>query len=395
MLLASGISLIGNQLTALALPWLVLTSIGTAWEAGIVGAGTVLPAVIGALGGGVITDRLGSRRMSIAADLASGVAVAAIPICALTIGLSTPLLFVLAFAGALLDAPGFTARQVLVPDLGDRAGMSRERANSLFQTVDNASLMIGPVIAGLAIVALGPVSALWLDAASFVVSAAIVAVAIPRGLGRGAGEDVADVLEGLRVLARDRVLRAVTLVAAVANFVGTPIFAVLLPALALRTAAGADAFGIMVGAYGGGLVAGSLGYGIVGARVGRRLVASLGFAGTGVAFAAVAIAPPLPVILIALAVGGVASGPINPIAFTVMQERVPAPVRGRVFGAVLGGVLVAAPVGMLALGALAEVQGPQIGLGIAGATFVLVGLVIAVWPPFRELDADPGATAED
>lgn len=150
----------------------------------------------------------------------------------------------------------------------------------------------------------------------------------------------------------------------------------------------------MVGAYGGGLVAGSLGYGIVGARVGRRLVASLGFAGTGFAFAAVATAPPLPVILIALAIGGVASGPINPIAFTVMQERVPAPVRGRVFGAVLGGVLVAAPVGMLALGALADAQGPQIGLGIAGVTFVLVGLVIAALPTFRELDGGSGTAAE-
>ncbi|HEV2005107.1 MAG TPA: MFS transporter, partial [Candidatus Limnocylindrales bacterium] len=161
---ASGISLIGNQLTAVVLPWLVLTSLGTTFDAGLVGAAVVLPGVIGAIAGGVIADRLGSRVTSILADLASAVAIAAIPILAVTVGLSIPLLATLAFAGALMDAPGATARLVLVPDLADQAGMPRERANGLFQSVENASLLIGPLLAGVAIVALGPVNALWIDA---------------------------------------------------------------------------------------------------------------------------------------------------------------------------------------------------------------------------------------
>src|SRR6185369_6510608 len=85
--IATGISLVGNQLTAVALPWLVLTTLGPPIDAGIVGAAIVLPAVFGALAGGVVIDRFGPRRTSVVADLFSGGAVAAVPLAALTIGL--------------------------------------------------------------------------------------------------------------------------------------------------------------------------------------------------------------------------------------------------------------------------------------------------------------------
>lgn len=386
---ASGISLIGNQLTAVVLPWLVLTSLGTTFDAGLVGAAVVLPGVIGAIAGGVIADRLGSRVTSILADLASAVAIAAIPILAVTVGLSIPLLVVLAFAGALMDAPGATARLVLVPDLADRAGMPRERANGLFQSIENASLLIGPLLAGVAIVALGPVNALWIDAGSFLVSAVLVATLVPRIRARASGEEVVDVLAGLRTLARDRVLRGLTVAAMIANAVGTPAFVVLLPALAIRAGYGAGALGVMLAAYGGGLVVGSLSADRLSGRLGRRRLLALAFAGTGVALVAVASAPPLPILVVLLALAGVASGPVNPIAFTVMQERVPAVIRGRVFGAVIGGVLIAAPVGLLGFGALAESNGPEIGLAAGGAAFVAIGLYLALWRSFQELDAAP------
>ena len=388
---ASGVSLIGNQLTSVVLPWLVLTSLGTTFDAGLVGAGVVLPGVIGAVAGGVITDRLGSRETSVIADLASAVAIGAIPIVAFTIGLSVPLLATLAFAGALLDAPGATARQVLLPDLADRAGMTRERANGLFQSIDNASLLIGPLLAGVAIVALGPVNALWIDAGSFLFAAVLVATLVPRIRARASGEEVADVLAGLRALARDRVLRGLTVAAMVANAVGTPAFVVLLPALAIRAGYGAGALGVVLAAFGGGLVVGSLSAERLGARLGRRRLLALAFAGTGVALALVATAPPLPIMVALLLLAGVASGPVNPIAFTVMQERVPAVIRGRVFGAVIGGVLIAAPVGLLGFGALAESNGPEIGLAAGGAAFAAIGLCLALWRSFQALDEAPAA----
>jgi MFS family permease len=384
---ATAISLIGNELTAIALPWLVLTSLGTPVDAGIVGAGVVLPAVIGAIVGGVIIDRLGSRMTSVLGDATSAIAVAAIPICAMTIGLSVSIVAVLAFLGALFDAPGATARQVLLPDVAARAGMGADRANAVYQSVQNVCFTAGPIAAGLLIVAVGPVNALWFDAATFVVSAAIVALVIPRPEAPPATEEAADVLAGIRLIARDSVLRAITLVAVVANFVGTPLFAVLLPAFALGAATNAGALGILVAAFAGGTVMGSIGYGIAGSRLSRRAVLGLGLVGTGAAIGVVALEPPIPVAIAALAVAGLATGPINPIAFAVMQERIPPAVRGRAFGAILGGIMIAAPIGMLALGALTDARGPGFGFAIAAAAFVVAGIVTAVLPAFDHIEA--------
>jgi hypothetical protein len=67
-----------------------------------------------------------------------------------------------------------------------------------------------------------------------------------------------------------------------------------------------------------------------------------------------------------------------------------------VFGAILGGVLVAAPVGMIALGSLAEVQGPRAALLVSGVTFVAIGGLVAIRRESRELDAPVrGATEGD
>ena len=84
--------------------------------------------------------------------------------------------------------------------------------------------------------------------------------------------------------------------------------------------------------------------------------------------------------------GLTASGPINPIAFTVMQERVPPEKRGRVFGAILGGVIIAAPIGMLVMGEITARWSPGVSLALAGLGFVAVGLVIVVRREFRELE---------
>jgi MFS family permease len=319
----------------------------------------------------------------------SGAAVAAVPLAALTVGLSLPLVVALAFLGALLDAPGQTARQVLLPDLARTGGIRLERANAIFQAVENFSLLIGPAIAGVIVLVLGPLGALWLDTGSFLVSAVIIRLLVPDIRPSDVDDAPADIAAGLRALRHDRVLRLLTVVAAIANLVGTPLFIVVLPVLATSSGQSAAALGVMLAAFGGGLVVGALGLGLLADRLNRRVVLVIGFAGTGVALSAASAVEALPLLVVVLALAGLATGTINPIAFTVMQERVPAATRGRVFGAVLGLVLVAAPVGMVVLGSVADVQGPRTALLVSGLTFVLIGGVVAIRPESRELDAPP------
>lgn len=114
-LLASAISLVGNNITMVAVPWFVLVTTGSATKTGLVGFFMALPSVIAGFFGGTLVDRLGHRRMSIIADLASGATVALIPLLHSTVGLRYWQLLLIVFASALLDVPGNTARYASYP----------------------------------------------------------------------------------------------------------------------------------------------------------------------------------------------------------------------------------------------------------------------------------------
>ena len=127
---ADAVSLVGNSLTGLAIPWFVLETTGSAARTGLVAFAGLVPTVLAAFFGGALVDRLGFKRTSVAADLASGLSVAAIPLLAHTAGLAFWHLVALTFLGALLDAPEGTARGGLLPDLAAAAAVPLERANA-------------------------------------------------------------------------------------------------------------------------------------------------------------------------------------------------------------------------------------------------------------------------
>src|SRR5688572_23900053 len=88
LLTANLISQTGNSLTLLAIPWFVLETTGSPAKTGLTAAVHVMAVVPGAIFGGVLADRLGYRRASIFSDLASCVAVAAVPLLYHTVGLA-------------------------------------------------------------------------------------------------------------------------------------------------------------------------------------------------------------------------------------------------------------------------------------------------------------------
>ena len=176
LLAANAVSMVGNVLATVAIPWFVLETSGSAAKTGLVGFFTILPVVLAGLLGGELIDRLGYRRTSILADLASGASVALIPLLHATLGLQFWNLIILVFLGALLDAPGGTARSALVPDLAAQAGMPIERASSAAQVIERGSRLVGAPLAGVLIGVMGTANVLWLDAVSFLVSAPLVGV---------------------------------------------------------------------------------------------------------------------------------------------------------------------------------------------------------------------------
>src|SRR4051794_16703275 len=231
MMAAEAISETGNAITNLAIPWFVLATTGSAAKTGLTAFANIAPTVLASLFGGALVDRVGNKRMSIIADLMSGITVAMVPLLYATVGLSFWQLLVLVFFGALLDTPGGTARQSLIPDLAERANIGLERINSVSQIIFSFARIAGPALAGVLIALVGTSKVLWFDAISFAVSAILVSVFVTniRQIPEERGRFLDDVWEGVHFLLHDKLLRTILVAAAALNFLATPLFAVGLP----------------------------------------------------------------------------------------------------------------------------------------------------------------------
>ena len=398
MLAATALSQVGNMLTFVAVPWFVLQTTGSAALTGLAGGAVALAAVLASLFGGPVVDRLGFKETSVVSDLASGLTVAAIPALYLTVGLEFWQLLALLFAGSLLDTPGMTARQGMIPDLSRRAGMPVERPNSAYQAIQQGSFLVGPPLAGILIATVGSSRVLFLDAATFALSALLILAAIPRPgrvADKGPGEGyVAELLGGLSFVWGNLAMRTIILAAVVCNFLASPLLAVILPVYAKQFLGSAAGLGAMLAGFGGGALAGAVLYGAVGYRLPRRgtLIVCLGV--FGLPLLALTVQPPLPIAVVALAVCGIANGPINPIIFTFVQERAPAAMLGRVLGALIGLAMAAAPLGMVVAGFALEAAG--IGGVLIGTVilYLLTTAFLTLSPALRDMDGRP-PDAED
>ncbi len=387
---ANAISMVGNVLANIAIPWFVLQTTGSAVQTGITGFFTILPVVIAGLLGGALIDRLGYKRTSIIADLASGFTVALIPIFYFTIGLPFWLLMVLVFLGALLDAPGSTARASMIPELAEMAGMPIERAASANQIVERSSRLIGAPLAGLLIAFLGTANVLWFDAISFFISAGIVAwlVSMPKiKVEKTAPKKYTqEILDGFRAIRKDAVILAIVVVVMITNFLDAGFGGVVEPYYVKQVFGSAVSLGLLIAASGAGSVLGALIFGAIGHRLSRRITFTVGFTLTAFRFFMFALFPPLPVLIIGQFLLSIGSGPLNPIIDSVSYERIPANMRGRIFGAIQAGAWIAMPLGVLLGGVLTEALGLIPLLIVMGTIYVVTTLSISLIPAMKGME---------
>lgn len=378
-------------MTAVAIPWFVLETTGSAALTGVVGFFQLLPFVIATFVGGVFVDRFGFRRMSVVSDLASGVTVALIPLAYYTVGLPFAVLLALVFFGALLDAPGITARRSILPDAAELAGVSLERSNALGEGALQLKNLLGPLAAGLLIVAIGASRVLWVDAATFVASAILVLACVPK-VAHALPEQhvmreriVDQMLSGLRFVRHEPVLLWMSLTSLVANFLVAPMFVVLLPVYAHERLGSAAQLGVIVSAFGGAALFGSVLFGIVARRVNRRLwyLGTLVVSATG--FCLLATMPAFPGAVVAVGLMGITSGTFRPLASTIRQERTPAHIRGRVFGALGALINGATPIGVVVAGVLVASFGLSTSLILFAGARVSLSIVAALIPALRDL----------
>jgi MFS family permease len=400
LLTAAGISQVGNAMTIVAGPWFVLQTTGSAAAMGLVGAAFAL-GLLAPIVGGPLVDRLGFRRASVLADLASGITVAAIPTLHLLGVLQYWHLVVLVFVLTSITSQGDTGKLALVPALARLARMPVEALNARDRAVIRLGSVVGPLIAGFLIAGIGAVNVLFVDAATFACSALLIGLGVPGAVDRreprpieGGGGYLADLASGLRFVRSTGLLLPMILVATVGNLFDQPLLTVIAPIYAKEVYGSPASFGALVGAFSGGAFAGSLLFGAVGRRLPRRAVfLSSYMVGALIIYGTLALSPPLVGTIVAAVVAGLAFGPVNPIFATVTQQTTPPQLLGRVFGALTAIAQAPIPVGALLAGVVVQVAGliPTIvGMGI-----LYVGITAAMFlaPSLKGMDA-PGAARD-
>jgi MFS family permease len=386
---ANAISIIGNFMTLVALPWFVLETTGSAARTGLTAVAVTLPQVLAGFFANGLVDRLGYRRASILADLSAGATVALVPILYHSHRLAFWQLVLLVFCGNLLNAPGTTARQSMLPDLITLAAVPRARANAWYQSIFNFTFLIGPIIAGVLIPIVGTSNVLLLDAASFALSALAVGCFIPV-VGTRSAQSGAPYLtqlrEGIRFIGHDRLLCGMTLTSLVVSLVGPAFFNAILPLYARAEYGSPLALGLLRGGWGAGLLIGSLLYSLVADRLPRRVTYALAYAAGVAPFSLILFVPPVVVGAAAMLLSSAAMGPLQPLRLTIQQERTPEAMRSRVFGTSNAVMFLAAPAGTVLFSTMAQGQGVIFTIVMMWLIWIGIAIAVCVSPVFRLMD---------
>ena len=387
----SAISYTGDVLTLLAIPWFVLQTTGSVTQTGITAFFSTVPMALSAFFGSMLVDGLGYKRTSVIGDIASGITVALIPVLYHTVGLLFWQLLALVFLGGLLKSPGVTARTSLVPDLAARAKMPLERANALAEGVYRIAGFLGAPLAVVLIGVIGASNLLWFDAVSFACSALLIGLAVPSTpplleAGADARRYLTNLWEGVRFLERDALLLTIVLTVMITNLLDGALLSVVEPAYIKSVFHSPLPLGLLLAALGGATFVGTLIFGAIGQQLPRRLTFGLGLTLNGALRFWGLLLPILPALLVLHVIAGLAFAPVNPLIDTVMQERLPAEMRARVFGTASAGVLVGIPLGAGVSGYVVAWAGLQMTLVVMGALYLVTTLSLLIHPALRQME---------
>jgi predicted MFS family arabinose efflux permease len=319
--------------------------------------------------GGFLSDRLDRRRVMVASDLLGAT-------CFLAMGLAADpgLLLAIAFLSAVVETPFWSASMAAIPNLVEERDLAW--ANSLVAVGRNAGITIGPVVGGVLAATIGAPAVFLANAASFLVSAALILTVRGRfSAPRTDGEarEHRGLLAGFAFLLRDPVLRRIT-AAWVVIVLGAGSAMVADRALAEVFGAGPIGFGLLIAAWGLGSVVGSLAGWVLDART-EPIGLLAGTTATAVAGLATGVSPWFVPILGLSFLWGTGDALTLVAEQGIRQRRTPDVVRSRVMAASDAIVHTALAMGFGLAGPLLRLAGPQGVYAIGGAAAAVAALL--------------------
>ena len=372
-----GVSVLGNQLTAVAVPYQVYAITHSSLYVGLVSLAQLFPLILGSLFGGSVVDAVDRRRMLLVVELLGAASSAGLALNS-DFGPALWPLFLFPAVTAALSGMDSAARNAMIPGM---VGLrSVPAANAMFQALFQTGAIVGPALAGLLLAGAGVRLVYWLDVATF--GAAAIAVLFispqpppssPTGPSRPGWRSTA---EGLKFVRRSQTVLGAYLIDLNAMVFGMP--RALFPEMAATVfGGGAATVGLLYAAPGVGALLGALTSGWVGRvrRQGRAVIFAVivwGLAVTG--FGLVVW---LPLALALLAVAGWADVVSAVFRNTIIQFSGPDSMRGRLMGVQMAVVAGGPRLGDLESGAVANAFGTTFSVVSGGLACVAGALVVA------------------
>jgi MFS family permease len=392
LLTGYAISGAGTAMSAIAIPWFVLVTTGSAAKTGLVGFAGMMPYVAAQALAGPLVDRVGLRRSFIWGNLAAAVAMGTVPLLHLLGGLTLPVLLALVGAAGLVRGSADAANSALVPTTAEAGGIALERAAGLTSGANRSAILLGAPLAGVLVSIVGSPAVVAVDAATFAVAAVLGAlwVRVPEQAARAARLSVKgygrDLAAGLRFLGSDRLLLGIVTMVAVTNLLDQGWSEVMLPVWVRDRIGSAGALGLLGGVAGFGAVLGNLAGAWLGPRVSRRALYTVGYlVGGAPRFLILALAGSLPPVIAVFLVAELFSGSLNAVIGAAAYERIPEELRVRVLGTIRASAWLGIPFGALLGGYAVEALGLRTALLVFGTGYLLTTLAPVVFPAWREL----------
>lgn len=371
----------GAAMTALTLYVQQTRGTGTAVAALLIAEGA--PRLLGPLAGG-IADRVDLRRMMIGADLGQAALfglIALLPPFAALLALSA--------AASMLQTAYSPARTIAVPALCEEDELLT--ANALTGVASNLYVAVGPLVGGLLFAIGGASTAMIVNAATFAASA-LISRALPRlpsQVGEGDREGLfASARVGLRFAMADPLTRTVVL-STFATFAVLAIDNVALVFLVRDTLGGPGAaYGVVSACFGVGMLVASLTIARGTGRTPARLYL-LGLLLSTVGALLTGLAPALAAAALVQLVSGSGNGVEIVASETMLHQRVPRAMLGRVAGLLSTATAAGIAISMALGGFLVDATSPRVAFFVAAAGGALVTACAA--PSLLRDRALPGA----
>jgi MFS family permease len=395
LLAAEVISTTGAQMTWVALPWFVLITTGSATRMSVVLAAEAVGLAVVGFPSGRLLHRLGARRTMLLCDGLRGPLMLVIPILYWVDALPFAVLVAVSFALGAAGAPYFAANRLILPELLGEDEATVSQASALFQSATRITLLLGPVTAGVLIGVIGAPAVLVVDAATYVVAVALVALFVPATKPVADDGEDRGVLAGLRWVAREPLIRAWRACLITGDVAWQAIFVALPVLVVARYDSDPRIVGVLFAAFGVGAVFGNVvAYRLVKRRDGLTLIAKVALWQALPLWLLVVELPAYGAVA-ALFASGLANGLINPSLHAIVTLRIPPGLRATVMTSLMTVYSLAMPIGILGAGPLLDAFGvePVFALCAAIQTVVMAGVAAAALRARANREARPIADA--